>query len=411
MRTLLGEGLGLKVGITSNPAEFAIGQGAKINYSDRQFAGALQVRPHSILFDHGIRDYHLQVSGHEAFAKIFFRSSGGDLPFDLFAASFWLLTRYEEYLPYKADTQNRFHYRSSLAYQYDFLHFPLVNVWLEAFRGMLLSAYPHLQFRLRRYEFVSSIDIDNAYKYKFKGFVRTLAGTFSDLDWNKIRDRYMIIFGKKTDPFDCYDFLIETHRELGVNAIYFFLLGDYGPNDKNHSASDLRFQGLIKKLADYSRVGIHPSFGSNNNLKQLKKEVGRLTNVTHRVITNSRQHFSMLKFPQTYQDLLQAGIETDYTMGFTNRNGFRASYCYPYHWYNLDLETVNPLSIHSFCINDNALMTQAQTENKSLMDLALPFIQEVKKYNGELVSIFHNDNFGPQMRNFYREFLVAAKEQ
>jgi hypothetical protein len=269
-----------------------------------------------------------------------------------------------------------------------------------------------LKFKQRRYEFTSTIDVDNAFKYKYKGFVRTLAGVLSDRSLEYIRDRLLIILGRKGDPYDCYDFLIDTHKELGTKAIFFFLLGDYGPNDKNHAASDLRFQRLIKHISDYSRVAIHPSYGSNNNLKQLKKEVGRLINIVHRNITHSRQHFSMLKFPQTYQDLLQAGVTTDYTMGYTNRNGFRSSYCYPYHWYNLDIEAVSSLSIHSFCLTDNALLTQAQTENKSLLELSQPLINQVRKYKGELVSIFHNDNFNEHMRQFYREFVkLAAVEQ
>src|SRR5690606_32675579 len=103
------------------------------------------------------------------------------------------------------------------------------------------------------------------------------------------------------------------------------------------------------------------------------------------------QHFSMLRFPQTYQDLLQAGITNDYSMGYTNRNGFRSSYCYPYKWYNLELEAVSALTIHPFCITDNALLLSVQTDRKPLVELARPFVEEVKKYGGELVSIFHND--------------------
>ena len=98
----------------------------RINYSDQPIEGCLQIVPHTILFDHGIRDYHLQVAYHEQFKKIFFKNSAGDMPFDFFAASFWLLSRYEEYLPFKPDAHGRFHYRSSLAYQYDFIHFPIV---------------------------------------------------------------------------------------------------------------------------------------------------------------------------------------------------------------------------------------------------------------------------------------------
>ena len=362
------------------------------------------------MFDHGIRDYHLQVNANEQFQKIFFKNSNNAVPFDLFGAAFWLLTRYEEYLPYKSDQANRFPYRSSLAYQYDFLQTPLVNLWLVQLKTVLHEIYPSLQFKERAYNSLSTIDIDNVYKYKHKGFVRTMAGFISDRNLAKSKQRLKIILGSEKDPFDCYDFLIQAHQQVDIKAMYFFLLGDYGPNDKNHSSSDLRFQSLIKHLADYSMVGIHPSFGANNNLRQLKVETSRLGNITHKLITKSRQHFSMLKFPQTYQNLLQAGLFADYSMGYTNHNGFRASYCFPYKWYSLDIESISSLTIHPFCITENTLQSDSRKEHKPLMELALPFINEVKKYKGQMIPVFHNDTFDEAMKKFYIEFLKVIRD-
>ena len=408
LNTLLADGLGLSLRITTTEEEYATHRGPAINYSEKGLGHGIQILPHSILFDHGIRDYHLEVSSHPRFHKIFMKNAGQDLPFDLLGASFWLLSRYEEYLPHKSDGFDRFHYRSSLAYQYDFIQLPLVNLWLTEFSKLLGERYPEMVFKKHEYSFVSSIDVDNAYKYKYKGFVRTLAGIVSEPKWSSIRERFRIILNKARDPFDCYDYLIEVHKKEGTKALYFMLLGDYGPNDKNHSASDLRFQALIKHLADYAHMGIHPSFGSNNNLRQLKVEVSRLGNITHRLITKTRQHFAMLKFPKTYQDLLQAGLFADYSMGYTNYNGFRASYCFPYKWYSLDIESVSALTIHPFCISENTLLTQSKLQQKGLMELSLPILNEVKKYGGEMISIFHNDNFNEEIKQFYAVFIKEA---
>lgn len=410
LKTLLCEGLGIDYKLTHNLADFVSTPGPKLNYSAEAVERCVNIRPHSILFDYGIKDYHLEVISHPRFYKIFFKQTSETIPFDLFGAAFWLLSRYEEYLPHKGDRHNRFHYKSGLAYQYEFLHLPLVNLWLKELKTTFGQAFPELTFEERSYNFLSSIDIDNAYKYKYKGFVRSLAGFISDRSFTKIRQRFRIILGREKDPFDCYDFLIDVHKQTKTQAIYFFLLGDYGPNDKNHSASDLRFQSLIKQLADYSMVGIHPSFGSNNNLRQLKIEVSRLSNITHKTITKSRQHFSMLRFPQTYQDLLQAGIFTDYSMGYTNQNGFRASYCFPFKWYSLDIESVSSLTVHPFCISENTLLSQLNRQGQSMMEQCMPLIAEVKRYNGQLISIFHNDNFNGAIKAFYQEFIREAAQ-
>jgi hypothetical protein len=408
----LTEALGFHVIITNKIDEFREANMPKLNYSGNDFKDAVNIEPHSILFDYGIKDYAIEVSNNQKFLKLFFRNSNAHIPFDLFGAAFWLLSRYEEYLPHKTDKFNRFHYKSCLAYQYNFLEIPLVNVWINELKKIISEKFPELSMKQRKYNFVSTIDIDNVFKYKNKGLVRTLAGYVSDMMKNNaegVRKRTSIIFNRTKDPFDCYDFLIKENYEKNISTIYFLLLGDYGINDKNHSASDLRFQALIKHLGDYSSIGIHPSFGSNNNLQQLKVEISRLANITHRQIVKSRQHFSMLKFPQTYQSLLQAGIGEDYSMGYTNMNGFRASYCFPFKWYSLDDEQETTLVIHSFAVTENTLKFFSEKDKKDFMELALPLINEVKKAGGEMISIFHNDTFDDLMKEKYSGFLSAAK--
>ena len=320
-----------------------------------------------------------------------------------------MLTRYEEYLPHKSDTEGRFSYKTGLAYQYDFLQVPLVNRWQNAFRQVLLQHFPLLEFRERSYSLLSTIDVDNVYKYRFKGFVRTIAGLLSDKSTTERKQRLRIILGKEKDPFDCYDFLIEAHKQTDVQALYFFLLGDYGPNDKNHSSTDLRFQSLIKHIADYSKIGLHPSFGSNFEQKKLRKELARLGNITHRFISRSRQHFSMLRFPHTYKDILQAGLSQDYSMGYTNYNGFRASYCYPYRWYSLDIEAASTLMIHPYCMSEVTLAADAAKKSVSMLQIANELVNEVRQHRGQFISIFHNRMFTDEMQKFYIEFLTLAK--
>jgi hypothetical protein len=409
---LLEDALGLDVLLTQDVAVFEQSTVPKLNYSLKMLGAGLNMKPQGILFEFGIKDYAIEVSQDPRFHKVFFRNKEGDIPFDLFGAAFWLLTRYEEYLPHKSDAYERFHYKSSLAYQYGFLETALVNVWLLEFKKILKDSYSQFNFVERVFSFVSTIDIDNAYKFKFKGVVRTMAGYVLDVfrgNIKNLQERTAIILGKKKDPFDCYGFLIDAHLSHEVKTIFFFLVGDYGVNDKNHSANNLGFQTLIKHLSDYSEVGIHPSFGSNGVLQQLKVELNRLAKITHKPIYRSRQHFSMLKFPLTYQYLLQAGISEDYSMGYTNMNGFRASYCYPYTWYNIEEESNTSLKIYPFALSENTADYYSSKENKNFMELLNPIVDEVKKYNGLLISVFHNNTFSPAMRKNYLDFLAKVR--
>ena len=118
----------------------------------------------------------------------------------------------------------------------------------------------------------------------------------------------------------------------------------------------------------------------------------------------------MLKFPQTFKDLLQAGVFADYSLGYTNFNGFRSSYCYPYKWYSLEIESVSSLMLHPYSISEVTLIAESAKQKVSKMELSAKIIREVKKYEGQLVSIFHNDTFTEEMEKFYIEFLFMAND-
>ena len=194
------------------------------------------------------------------------------------------------------------------------------------------------------------------------------------------------------------------------------MLGDYGMNDKNHPSNNYGFQQLIKHLADYASIAIHPSFGSNGNSNQVKVEINRLAKITHQDIFKSRQHFAMLKFPDTYATLLEQGITNDYSMGYANFNGFRASFCMPFYWYDLDDELETGLRIHPFCISETTLRFKDYAIPQTIFKYVEPIINEVKKYNGELVTVFHNDTMGTAVewldwKNVYEEVVKLALEK
>ncbi|MBK9283789.1 MAG: polysaccharide deacetylase family protein [Sphingobacteriaceae bacterium] len=399
---------GLSVLFITDEDEFKKVPGAKINFSKREIKDAIQIIPHSILSDFSIKDYPVEVYSHQSFQKIFFKTGKNEIPFDLFGASFWLLSRYEEYLPHKTDSFNRFHFKSSLAYQHNFLHLPLINIWMDKLNNLICEKYPDFKITPRTFNFISSFDVDNAFRYKNKGFIRTCAGYLLDVfhfNWKSIVDRSKVLLNKIPDPFNNFDFIIQANKQRNIQSIFFFLLGDYGINDKNISATKKKFQVLIKHIGDYSAIGIHPSYASGKNLKQLKIEVSRLANITHRQVFNSRQHFAVLKFPYTYNALLQAGITDDYSMGYTNMNGFRASYCYPYKWYNIEEESVSSLLIHSFVFSANTVDYLKNIHQHTFIEEIKGMVEETKKFGGELISVFHNDALTPEMKLNYEAFL------
>ena len=394
---ILKDCLGLEFTITNNEDDYRLFEGYKFSYSIQPIESAFHIISCDLIFESGIREQTIQMHNHDKYVKYFFKTHHSILPFDLFAASFYLVSRYEEYLPFVPDAFNRYQAENSLAYQYDFLRIPLVNVWITEFEKVLKQKFRNLVITHQTYSYISTIDIDNAYKYKKKGIMRSLGGylkSIFELDKHDLIDRTSVLFNKEKDPFDSYDYQLEIQKKYHLKVIYFYLLGDYGINDKNHPSNHRSFQALIKHLTDYSIPGIHPSYGSNGKIDQVKVEISRLAKITHRDIHHSRQHFSMLKFPDTYFNLLELGITNDYSMGYSVHNGFRASICCPFYWYDLDDEIETGLKIHPFCISETSLRYKDNALPDTVHEVALPLISEVKKYNGELITIFHNDTMG-----------------
>lgn len=401
--------IGISTKLTQDDVFFKSAKTPRLNYSSQIFDHVLQIVPHGILFDYRIKDYRLEVHRDPTFHYYFFKTAPQtSVPFDLFGAAFWLLSRYEEYLPHTTqDKHKRFQYKNSLAWQNSFLGEPLINYWVRELIKLLNEKFPSLSAQWPQYQYLNSMDIDSAYRYRYKGFVRTVSGILNDLaKWNtaQLKERLAVVFKKEKDPYDVYEKVQQLHQQFGVSGIYFFLLGDYGLNDKNHSATNAQFQTLIKYISDYNETGLHPSFKSNFSENQLKVEVVRLAQINHKPVTRSRQHFSMLHFPGTYKALIASGIEADYSMGYNDSMGFRASYCYPYKWYNLEEEQTTGLTVHPFCINEATFGFSKVQDATVLLPQIRSIVAEVKQFGGELITVFHNDSFALYASKNYTAF-------
>lgn len=387
--------LGIEYSITHNAFEFGLSVLPKFNYSEEKVADELFFYSSKLLFEKGIRQQEISVFDWENTKAFFATHPKYIFPFDPFAASFYLVSRYEEYLPHKRDHYDRFDAAESIAFEKRFLQKPVVNIWAKKIQKTLSEKFPELKFPKRSYQFISTVDIDNAYAYKEKGLMRTGGAFVRSLlkfDFKNISERASVLFGYKKDPYDTYDLLNTIQQKYELKCIYFFLLGDYDENDKNVSVSRKKFQSLIKSVADYSDVGIHPSFASNTSPEKLRKEISRLRKVLKRDITKSRQHFLMMHFPATYRRLIDQDITDDYTMGYSGDVGFRASICTPFYFYDLDLETPTKLKVHPFAVMDATLKYYMKVKPEDALSYVEPLVQAVKDVDGTFISLWHNES-------------------
>lgn len=393
--------------------EFVSYAGVKINYTNTKILpDEFWLKPHTLLFEKGIGQQEIKIAEWNGM-KIFFQTEG-DFFFDIFAATFYLLSRYEEYIPYEKDMYGRYAHENSLAFKEKFLDQPLVNVWVEKFKTVLQERFPEFVFKQNKFSFLPTYDIDEAFSFKYKTWQRSAGGAFRDLlkgNLKRFAQRRSVLNNNETDPFDSYSWLNDLHRPYSFHPVYFFLVAaKNGKYDKNNLPSEIAVQAVMKRIAEKYQAGIHPSWQSGDDPSLIGAEKKSLEDIIKIKIAQSRQHYIRFELPNTYRYLIEAGIQQDFSMGYGSINGFRASVAVPFYWYDLEKEHITDLKLFPFCFMEaNSFYEQKQTAEKSFEEL-LHYYKEVKNVNGMLITIWHNTFLGTDekfkgWRDIYASFV------
>lgn len=401
--------------ITTRKHEYQMHEGPRINYTAEETGpDELQIVPHALLFETGVRTQQIvcfELNYHKAFFE-----TGGDLRFDVFAASFYLISRYEEYLPHEKDEYGRFSHESSLAYRESFLHLPLINIWLMQFRNALMMKFPGLVLRGKHFSNLVTYDVDMAYSYRHKGLIRNIGGTLRSIwqgQWRLAFERWEVLAGKRKDPFDCFEWLDALHLYCRVKPYYFFLVARQSSRyDKNVDPSSKPFRRLIEYYASAFNVGIHPSWRSGDDASVLNEEIEWLETVSEKPIVSGRQHYLRFTLPETYRVLASAGISRDFSMGYGGANGFRASVCSCFPWYDLSREETTGLIVYPFCYMDSVSFFVSRKNPKQAYEELMEYYEAVKRVNGMLITIWHNHLLGadPKTRGWREMFELFMKQ-
>ena len=341
------------------------------------------------------------------------------LPFDPFAAIFYMLSRYEEYLPHLKDEHGRFLATESLAYKHGFLQTAVVDRWAMMLRDVIKERYPSETFKERNYSFVQTIDIDAAYCYLHKGVFRTVMGFLRDgihrRDMEAVKQRYRVLKGKEEDPYETFDYILTTSKPyLPDSALIFFaLLGDYGIYDKPASPHNNEYRQLLQHLGDYAKVGVHGSYYSSEEPARLECEIQRLSDILHRPIVRNRFHFLRFGLPGAYRTLVRHNIQHDYTMGFAELPGFRNGTCSIVPFFDLGSDQESPLRIHPFMAMDTTFNKHMHTTPQEAIVQLHALVDEVRAVGGTFSCIFHNQNLCEDFewkgwRPVYEDLLAYA---
>jgi hypothetical protein len=358
-----------------------------INYSAEPIRQAFTITPVAILFQHDITQQVLQASG-DGEDFIIYPTHNASIHFDVFAAVFYVLCRYEEYLPHQTDEHGRYPHTLSLLHQHNCLHLPIVNVWITIFY-QLLSRQFNTPTVHPNYKFINSIDVDLAYKYKGKSLAKLfglMGKAILHFKFNEVKQLIATVIWGKPDPFDSYNLLLSKRPSL-----YFILMAEQQSQyDRNHNPHSALMRQLVLKLAHQNYIGIHPSYQSNINGQLMAQEQLLLHNILKEPVTKSRQHYIKFTLPYTYEQLIHNGIVHDYSMGYGSANGFRCGTTCTHLWYNLSTNTLSNLQIFPFVWMDANCHFEHKWSIAQAKESYLSYQNLIKQYGGYFIPIWHN---------------------
>ncbi len=412
--------LDISIDFTTKVSEFVAYNGVKISYAKTPLGSEFFIRSHDLLFQQGVDHMRIDVSDWDGVPCFFYMGKKPAVPYDIFAASFYLISRYEEYTPHIKDDNKRFKATDSFAYKHNFLEKPVIDIWAYRLLAMLKDRFPEFKAKKRQYKFISTINVNSPFIYKGKGLLHTVFDTIKNLahlKFYKIGDRFMVMLNLKKDPYNVFKKIVNLQKKYKVKTIFFFLIDKANLFDTSISNSLNKFQLLVKDMVDYAKVGMLPSYKTMTDDRLLKKEKERLESITHMPMLDSRQFMLRLELPKTYQNLIDLEVLNDFSMGYPTHTGFRASTCTPFYFYDIYFEIQTPLKVYPFALMDTTLKNHMNLTPKQSLGKIRDLKKQVKGVNGTFITVFHNKSISGYTKEWlgwgsvYESMLKIATEE
>lgn len=335
-----------QVGFSSNVQEFKASPLPKISYAEMPVGDEPFFKNSDFLLAYTISPPTIKTT---TFGDMIvpFAVDNSSLPFDVFAAAFYFVSRYEEYLPFTANAEGNYPPEASLQFKLKLLEFPVIDGWALLLKNMLLKRYPKLHFGQKKFEFTPLVCMYDAPGMSSFNIFKHAVNFLRNIPFIS-RPRSAV----QAKGSGLSLFLNEQHEKYQLAPVYFF---------KPSAGVDL---------------------------------------ICDRQIT----------FPRSYLQLLKSGVLKDYRMGYDTTVGFRAGTCTSFSWYDLQLEKTTHLQIYPIAINDTILLQRRTFNIDETIDQWGKLIENVKLLNGHFYILWHKETLpefgkGKVGRRLYTQLL------
>ncbi len=266
--------------------------------------------------------------------------------YDILGLTYWMLSRLEEVDAQTLDRHCRFPASASHAGRHGYLDRPVVDEWLAVLGQIIRCQWPQASLLQHRFRMRPTHDVDRPSRYGFARDVRLARAMFGDIlrngrpqalvmgPWIRLRTRRRL---HPLDPLNTFDWLMDVSERHGLASAFYFICGRTDPRkDADYEPEHPAMRHLMRSIHERGHeIGLHPSYHTFRNPKELANEANRLRRVCaeegiEQPQWGARMHYLRWQMPLTLQGYTQAGLDYDTTLGYAESPGFRCGTCFDY---------------------------------------------------------------------------------
>ena len=309
---------------------------------------------------------------------------------DIFASSFFMLTRWEEFVNKKRDKHNRFVENESYAWKNNLLSRPLVNEYVEMLWNMLVGLGFAGERKKRSYELILTHDVDALTYVSYRTVLGDLIKRKKlSLAWKSLK----FTLGK--DPFDIYDFLMSISEKLGIKSHFYFMSTDSKREyDTSWYVKRKKFHSIIKDIKSRGHIiGFHPGYYTYDNPQRWRYEKSVLEDAIKQEVDEGRQHFLRISVPGTLEIWENNNMKIDSTLGYSGKEGFRCGTGDAFHVFDFLERKQLRLKERPLVVMDGTLKTSRNYSDEEAKEIVRSYILTGRKYKMAITFLFHNSSF------------------
>jgi hypothetical protein len=318
---------------------------------------------------------------------------------DIFASSFFMLIRWEEYLNKTRDAHNRFPGIESIAFKSHFLHRPIVNEYVEMLWNIMLKLGYKCKRKQRNFDLVLTHDIDEMFYPKS---LRILAGDVikrksAKLLWEHLNFMFL------SNPYDTFDFLMSSSESIGLKSHFYFMSSNKKqlPLEYRYNLKSKLFKSTIEEIKKRGHIiGFHPGYYTYDNEKRWSNEKKFLEETIDQEIIEGRQHYLRWDLIKTLSIWNRNNMKIDSTFGYYDKEGFRCGTGEIFSVFDfLDRRQLN-IKERPLIVMDSTLFEYQKYSLDKAFQILEYYISIGKKYCSTITLLIHNDGFHGRWNDF-----------